>query len=329
MNGQRQIEIGDIIPGFRLIAKGGEAIDPTADHIAGKPLVLVFQPAGGALPGGLAELGAKVKGLAGRAMVIGRGNVAGAPEGFDLLSDSDGKVHAGYGMDGSMRIVVVAPNRHEASVGDDTEAASRALDRIAATRGTVSMTSHPPVLVIPDVLSREDCQKLINIFAMQGQTFVEPGHGVADTQVDYKMRIPEYGRKDRIDHWIMQPSTNAFIDDRFKRRLFPEIQKSFHYRITKRELMRIGLYEGERGGELHGHRDNTKPQVAHRRFACSVNLNSEQFEGGAIRFPEYGDQRYRPETGAAIVFSSSLLHEAMHVTAGKRFVLLSFLYGDT
>jgi predicted 2-oxoglutarate/Fe(II)-dependent dioxygenase YbiX len=60
----------------------------------------------------------------------------------------------------------------------------------------------------------------------------------------------------------------------------------------------------------------------------SVNLNTEEFEGGELRFPEYGDQRYRPDTGAAIVFSSSLLHEALNVTSGRRFVLLAFLFGE-
>ena len=33
-------------------------------------------------------------------------------------------------------------------------------------------------------------------------------------------------------------------------------------------------------------------------------------------------------TGEAIVFSSSILHEVMHVSAGRRYVLLAFLYGD-
>ena len=55
-------------------------------------------------------------------------------------------------------------------------------------------------------------------------------------------------------------------------------------------------------------------------------LNTEQFEGGELRFPEFGNQLYRPETGAGIVFSSSLLHEPLHVTGGRRFVLLCFLY---
>ncbi|HMK69288.1 MAG TPA: 2OG-Fe(II) oxygenase, partial [Stellaceae bacterium] len=95
---------------------------------------------------------------------------------------------------------------------------------------------------------------------------------------------------------IVEKDTMGFIDGRLAARLFPEIRKAFQYPVTRRERMRIGCYTGSRGGEL--------------------------------RFPEYGDLRYRPGTGAAIVFSSSILHEAMEVRAGRRFVLLVFLYGD-
>jgi len=68
------------------------------------------------------------------------------------------------------------------------------------------------------------------------------------------------------------------------------------------------------------------PSTAYRRFAMSLNLNTEEFESGELRFPDYGDQRYRPDTGSAIVFSSSLLHEALHVTSERPFVLLAFLF---
>ena len=60
----------------------------------------------------------------------------------------------------------------------------------------------------------------------------------------------------------------------------------------------------------------------------SINLNCDEFEGGELRFPEFGDHRYRPENGTAIVFSSSLLHEALQVTTGRRRVLLAFLFGE-
>ncbi|MDQ7247327.1 2OG-Fe(II) oxygenase [Dongia sedimenti] len=326
---KQPLEAGDIAPAFRLAATSGESIDPASDLVAGKPLLLLFW-GGGALPQGLEALVGQVKATDGRAVLAtGLGETA-ALDGFESAADAEGTVGALFGASGESRLVLIAPNRHVAYIGGDAAAAQAALARIAATRAAVTMTSHPPVLIVPDVLSRAECQKLINIFAMQGQTFVEPGHGTLPPgNADYKQKIPEYGRKDRIDHWIRQPETNAFIDDRLNRRLIPEIQKSFQYKITRREAYRIGCYEGERGGELHGHRDNTKPMVAHRRFACSINLNTEQFEGGELRYPEFGNQLYRPETGAAITFSCSLLHEPMHVTKGRRFVLLAFLYGET
>lgn len=326
---KQPLEAGDIAPAFRLAATSGENIDPASDLVAGRPLLLLFR-AGGALPQGLEALVGQVKATDGRAVLVtGLGETA-TLDGFESAADAEGTVGALFGVSGESRLVLVGPNRHVAYIGGDAAAAQSALVRIAATRAPVTMMSHPPVLIVPDVLSRAECQKLINVFAMQGQTFVEPGHGTLPPgNADYKQKIPEYGRKDRIDHWIRQPETNAFIDDRLNRRLIPEIQKSFQYKITRREAYRIGCYEGERGGELHGHRDNTKPMVAHRRFACSINLNTEQFEGGELRYPEFGNQLYRPETGAAITFSCSLLHEPMHVTKGRRFVLLAFLYGET
>jgi len=329
------LEIGDIAPAFQLTTPSGEIFDPAADHIAGKLLVLAFPANDAASANAFAHLAPSIAGAGGCLAIIQPGIGKGLDTGnATYLADPGGKVRQAYGVDGRTQIVVIAPNRHVAAVLMDSavgdgDLAGQVLAAIEKTRLARSDTNiHPPVLIVPDVLSQEDCRRLMTIFAMQGQTFVEPGHGAPQGLGDYKMRIPEYGRKDRIDHWIMQPETNAFIDDRLRRRLFPEILKSFQYRISRREGYRIGCYEGERGGESHGHRDNTQPRVAHRRFACSINLNTRDFEGGGLLFPEFGARQYRPESGAAIVFSCSLLHEALHVTAGRRYVLLAFLYGE-
>jgi hypothetical protein len=82
-----------------------------------------------------------------------------------------------------------------------------------------------------------------------------------------------------------------------------------------------------RSGFFSAHRDNLSPTTAHRRFALTLNLN-DGYQGGQLRFPEYGPERYRPALGAALVFSCSHLHEVLDVTAGRRFVLLSFLFGE-
>ncbi len=47
-----------------------------------------------------------------------------------------------------------------------------------------------------------------------------------------------------------------------------------------------------------------------------------------MRFPEYGPHTYRPATGGAIVFPCSLIHEALPVTEGDRFAVISFFFGE-
>jgi predicted 2-oxoglutarate/Fe(II)-dependent dioxygenase YbiX len=68
--------------------------------------------------------------------------------------------------------------------------------------------------------------------------------------------------------------------------------------------------------------------LSDRRFAVSLNLNLGEYEGGLLRFPEFGSQVYTAPAGGAVVFSCSLLHEATPVTRAKRFAFLPFLYDD-
>jgi len=340
------LAVGDIFPPIRLTAPDGTAVSLHDDEIAGNHIVLVLcDPAGPRQPDCLRRIADAHDALtAAGALVFAvtprtpADNTAlrtdlGLP--FPVLSDPERRIVAAFGSAATAPVaLVVRPNLHIMAIFGPDEA-----DPVATTLAVIARDAdnrrprrgerHAPILTIPDVLSRSDCQKLINIYTLQGNVMVEPGHGSRNMTTDYKMRIPDYGRQDRIDHWVISPETTNFIVGRLRARVFPEIEKAFHYRITRYERFRIGCYRGERGGEAHGHRDNTAPIAAHRRFAVSVNLNSEQFEGGELRFPEYGGQLYSPATGEAIAFSSSILHEPLHVTSGTRFVLLSFLFGES
>lgn len=341
------VEPGDIAPNFVLPDEAGRRTELDADAVAGHFTVLVFFS--GSAPEAarlqlqsLAAAAPSFETHAARLFAIGgqapAANAALREAGrlpFPLLADPGGQCRAAYlgAAGGEISTVVLAPNRHVLAVIDGAEdQAGRALAAVTAAaslRCSATVSSpHPPVLIVPEVLSRADCQHLITVFALQGHVWLQPGHAQQMPPHDYKVRVPEYGRRDRIDHFIVNRETNDLIHSRFHARLFPEIKKAFQYDITRYEPYRIACYEGERGGELHGHRDNTLPIVAHRRFAVSVNLNIEEFEGGELRYPEFGGEMYRPETGAAIAFSCSVLHEAMHVTKGRRYVLLAFLGGE-
>ena len=337
------LSAGDIAPPCALSTAEGNIINLQGDDIAGHPVVVAFWPRfdAEAVKTAVASLAAALPVLEGegvRVFAVTLANARAAGEAnlpVPALLDRDGKAFAAFGAGtrDQPTTIVLRQNNHVHAVlkgeaAGQAGAALSAVRALVAERKAAALVPHPPILVVPDVLSPEDCRRLIQVYETRGKVFVEPGHGDDHMTTDYKMRIPEYGRGDRIDHWIVDKDTAGFIDGRLGSRLFPEIRRAFQYPVTRRERMRIGCYTGSRGGEPHGHRDDSEVISAHRRFAMSINLNSEEFEGGALRFLEYGDQQYRPPTGAAIVFSSSILHEALEVRSGRRFVLLAFLFGE-
>jgi hypothetical protein len=184
------------------------------------------------------------------------------------------------------------------------------------------MLQHAPVLMIPNVFPIEMCQRLISLWEMHNEDsgFMK--------QIDGQtVGVTDYSHKIRSDHYLRSGPDEEAIRPFIVERVIPEIRKAFSYNVTRREDFRIAGYDATRGGYFRPHRDNTTAATAHRRFAMSLLLNDD-YEGGYLRFPEFGAHRYRPTAGSAVVFSCSLLHEATDVTAGRRFVLLSFFYGE-
>ncbi len=330
-------EIGDFAPNFNLPDQNGKPFVLRADRIAGRPVLLVFAPAkaDGAV---LAEIKASLAELKALGAVTVLTRPAAPPENAHLLreldlpipavSDSVGRLRQAYGLDGAAetRLVLLSAN-HRILLSEATLApVLERLRKDAAGRQQAAAAPHPPVLFVPEVLSRAECRGLIELCEAPGWPLHTPSDHMG-VQGNYKIEMNDYGRVDRMDFVLQDPRTVQLLEMRIGRRVIPEIRKVFQYPVTKRERFHIARYEGARGGFQHGHRDNPTPELAHRRFALSLNLNTEEHEGGALRFPEYGDQRYRAETGTALIFSSSLLHEVLEVTSGHRYVLLSHLYG--
>jgi len=140
--------------------------------------------------------------------------------------------------------------------------------------------------------------------------------------------VIDHGFKRRSDYIIEDEGVRARLRESLTRRLIPEILRAFQFRATRIERYIVARYDGESGGFFKPHRDNTTRGTAHRKFACTINLNAEGYDGGDLRFPEFGMNAYRAPTGGAVVFSCSLLHEAMPVTRGERFATLPFLYDE-
>src|SRR5262249_61354791 len=115
------------------------------------------------------------------------------------------------------------------------------------------------------------------------------------------------GHKRRRDHMIEDEEIIRQARQRFTRSVIPELRKAYQYKATRMERYLVGCYRAEDGGHFRAHRDNTTKGTAHRRFAASVNLNSD-FDGGEICFPEFGSRSFKPPPGGAGVFSCSLVH---------------------
>ncbi|MPZ26742.1 MAG: 2OG-Fe(II) oxygenase [Micromonosporaceae bacterium] len=271
-------------------------------HAGGRPTALLFHGADD---------------LADR--LAGRDDVALWP----VTDDPEGRVAAAYGVTDQTTVVVLDPNLRVLEVVSGDRLADRVvelLDRAVHRGPAVPVTGQAPVLLLPGALPAGWCERLIGVW-QSGQT-VETGVARGDAG---EVRDDAYKR--RRDHTVRDPELLTELSRVVGRRVIPEVRKAFAYRASRFEGFKIACYDAAAGGFFRPHRDNLTPATAHRVFALTLNLNQE-YEGGQLRFPEYGNQLYRPDAGAALVFSCAHLHEVCEVTAGRRFVLLSFLYGE-
>jgi predicted 2-oxoglutarate/Fe(II)-dependent dioxygenase YbiX len=245
--------------------------------------------------------------------------------GLRFLFDTDGAVADLYEAREAERWFLLDPALHVmATVGPDQ--AGALVDRIAelappAAHGGFAATA--PVLVTPRIFEPAFCERLIALYRETGgepSGFMREVDGVTTLMMNDQ-------HKRRSDVIVEDDLLQKQVVARLTRRLLPQIEKVFNFRPTRIERYLVARYDAETGGFFRPHRDNTTKGTAHRRFAVSINLNAD-YDGGDLRFPEFGDRTYRPPPGGACVFSCSILHEATPVTRGERFAFLPFLYDE-
>jgi hypothetical protein len=186
------------------------------------------------------------------------------------------------------------------------------------------VTQAAPVLIIPDVIPDEMRQKLIDIWhsgSEESFMMVEQTDGSLKRMYDREVKA-------RLDHFIGESDLLDELKIHMTEKVCPAIQMAFRFDVTRFEEFRVGCYEASTGGYFKPHRDDILEGVSHRLFAITINLNVGEYEGGCLRFPEFGEDLYRAESGGAIVFSGRMLHEVTPVVSGRRFSLVTFLYGE-
>lgn len=240
-----------------------------------------------------------------------------------MFFDKDGAIAAAYGVDGE-RWVVLDPTLRVLTFGgaEDGERLLGVLGTLPSPEMHAGVESWAPVLMVPRIFEPDLCRRLIGIYEAHGGSPSGIMRQVGDRTVGV---LNDFKR--RRDTLIVDEGVKTDMRTRLRLRLLPEIERAFQFKATRIERYIVACYEAAGGGYFRPHRDNTTAGTAHRQFAVSINLNGD-FEGGDLRFPEYGPRTYRPPVGGAVVFSCSLLHEATAVTRGTRYATLPFLYDE-
>jgi peroxiredoxin len=338
----RLLDAGDAAPIVHAPDHAGNHASTGADRLAGKPILLLFcpvpdEPSLTAFRAYAAELAAAQAAL----FVVSRQGIEAnaavhdrLPLPYPILADTRADIFKGYGVDPfpaapAVTLFILDAGHRVARVLERMEPAAMAaealaeLRKLAAARPAVRLQAHPPVLVLPRMLSLEDCGFLAAVWRRDVPDYPTDGFTNAGTKReagDFKVvHDGNYGRA--VEYIVQDEALQRFIDGRLRRRLLPEIRKAFQATGLQREGYRIAGYEAREGGHLNPHRDNSTPTNANRRFTMTVNLNAGEYDGGELRFREYGEQLYQVERCTAIVWSAGLLHEVLPVTKGRRLVL--------
>lgn len=270
-------------------------------------------------------------------------NLKGAHPGVILFFDPDRAVSRAYGaapqpggdgaptpagsgyrpqtliLDQALRVLAVMPH------GDDPV---RHVADVVQFLGTLpsldALTAPAPILTIPYVFDTDFCRHLIDYYHANGgqdSGFMRDVNGKTT-------EIKDYSHKRRTDCNITDEPLIQAAQQRLARRVIPAIRQAFQFNVTRIERHIVACYDAAEGAHFRAHRDNTTLGTAHRRFAVTINLNAEEFDGGQLWFPEFSRRAYKATTGGAVVFSCSLLHEVTPVTRGKRYAFLPFLYDE-
>lgn len=261
--------------------------------------------------------------------------------GIRFFWDSDGKISRLYGamardatpgkgethvhrfwivLDPTLRVLFIAPFAADDSGAD---ALFAYLEKLPPPERFAGVELQAPILFLPNVFEEDLCRTLVGAYERHGGK----ESGVMRDVQGRTALINDHSFKKRRDYTIEQPELLEQTRSRVLRRIYPEILKIYSFRATRMERYLVSCYSAEDGAHFRPHRDNTTRGTAHRRFAVSVNLNSE-FEGGEICFPEYGPKRFKPPPGGAVIFPCALLHAVTKVTSGRRYAFLPFLYDE-
>jgi hypothetical protein len=157
----------------------------------------------------------------------------------------------------------------------------------------LALSAVAPVLILPRVLDEETCRRLLSREGLSA------------------MPAP-----------IADPAEAEALSRLLLRRIGPEVDRVFSFDDFHFESLALRQEEAAAGsGTLDRRRDNSDPETTGRSFALILDLQAGAYQGGGLRFPEYGPHLYRPATGAALVHAGGMLRELLPIESGRRNLL--------
>jgi len=233
-----------------------------------------------------------------------------------LLAREGGKIasEALYLLDENQRVYAqIETNNVVQTVINLREAIAKISNRFAVPPSTLRYGA--PTLLMDNLLDLDLCDQLINSWKQNNR------EGLVN---DGNSNAPDGNVKKNREHVVTDDALRREIANQLGPRIIPELEKAFNYSKPLRfEAFTVLSYTHERKDFFAPHRDNLRA-TQKRQFAMSLNLN-EGYEGGELWFPEYGPHKFLPNAGSGVIFSCSLLHEALPVTKGQRWVLVTFM----
>jgi len=248
---------------------------------------------------------------------------------LSFVADYDGSISRCFGafdmprtivLDPMLRAIADIPWNYPQGHAESVINLLRSLPKVEESAGVPLIA---PTLIVPRVFDFPLCDLLVDFYEKNGAEesgFLYDVDGKTATIVDHRL-------KRRRDVPIAHPDLRALVRKQIIRRLLPEIERFFQFQATRMDRDIVACYDSAVGGHFHRHRDNINAGAQHRRFAVTINLNSD-FDGCDLVFPEFGRRTYRAPCGGAIVFSCGALHQVMPVTRGRRYAFLAFLYDE-
>ncbi len=321
--GRDPLTVGDRLPTLALEGPGGQRVELGEHCLLGRPAMLWITETPDPISSlALAQRLDAFDDVGTLVFVVCPAEPAGVPEEITtrLLVDPDRNLARATGLEAGGLAVFDADFRLIGiHAGANFTPALEDCSRVFRRTGPGVIRRVAPVLMIPDVIDPELRRALI--------AYWDSGDKMIDAVTrDTGRIVTSGGAKKRADVEIHDPALEERVRGRIRARVMPEMLKAFNFTVAQYQRCQIGCYDSAEGGRFARHRDNRTRHSAHRQFAISVNLNTGDYEGGQLAFPEFGRQLYEPEMGGAVVFSCSVLHEALPVVSGRRFGLFSFFF---